>query len=150
MNATLSQSDYASVLRRLESYSRKISRSYWRELSADAIADLGADADFGQLCARVYSSSYRLHRSERRRAAHESAYSRIRGDSIQPDNLDAETIDPLDYLSLIESDSDREIVRRWIYGETIREISASIGIARQTIHDRIHSAIRAIRSELGL
>ena len=150
MSATLSQSDYVVVLRRLESYARKLSRSYWRELSADAISDLGSDADFAALCSHVYSLSYRVHRSERRRAARESEYSRMRGDSIQPDSLDADAINPLDYLSLIDSDSDREIVRRWIFGESQADIGSALGIPQKTISNRIRYSIEAIRSELGL
>ena len=146
----MTATQFESVRARLESYARKLSCGHWRELSADAIADLGADADFAALCSHVYSLSYRVHRSERRRAARESEYSRMRGDSIQPDSLDAETIDPLDYLSLIESDSDREIVRRWIYGESQSDIGAALGIPQKTISNRIRYSIEAIRSELGL
>jgi DNA-directed RNA polymerase specialized sigma24 family protein len=143
----ISTMDYAGLLRRLERVARRYYPADPSSVASDAIADLGADADYVELCRRVQDRARNLRRSDARRARHERAAGEMRGTTYIGET-DADSVNPLDYLSLISDPRTRDIVNRSINGQTQAEIAIALGLSNQRVSQLFASGIQEIRENM--
>lgn len=139
--------EYAGLLRRLERVARRYSPIHGAELAADAIADLGPDADYVSLCRRVQDKARNLRRGDARRSQHEREAGQLRG-TFYIGETDADSVSPLDLLSLISDPRTREIVSRSIHGETQSQIAFALGVSNQRVSQLFAVGIQEIRENM--
>ena len=63
---------------------------------------------------------------------------------------DADSLEPIDYLSYISNPTTRDIVSRSIRGESQSTIAESLGISRQTVSRMYSLGIQEIRESFGI
>lgn len=150
MSATsCTPSQFSAILSHLTRYAVRISPAYGEQSAADVIARLGIDADIALLKRTTKNRIRDSIRNAKRRELHESSYARLRG-AVHHDTTDADAINPLDYLSLIQDVQTREIIELSIHGFSQADIAAHLGISQPTVFRRFQAGIEAIREKLGI
>lgn len=145
----ISTIDYAGILARLSRVARRYYPSDPLALASDVIADLGADADYVSLCRRVQDKARNLRRADASRAKRERAVGLARGTTYIGET-DADSVSPLDYLSLISDPRTRDIVSRSIHGETQAQIAFALGLSNQRVSQLFSAGIQEIRENLEI
>ena len=90
-----------------------------------------------------------LRRADASRAKRERAVGLARGTTYIGET-DADSVEPIDYLSYISDSTTRDIVSRSIHGETQSAIAESIGTSRQTVSRMYSLGIQEIRESFGI
>lgn len=145
----ISTIDYAATLAKLGRVARRYYPADPVALAADVIADLGPDADYVLLCRAIQDKARDMRRSDVSRAKRERAVGLARGTTYIGET-DADSVEPIDYLSYISDPTTRDIVFRSIRGESQATIAESLGTSRQTVSRLYLQGIEEIRESFGI